>query len=120
MSAEDGIRRVIAKYCQLFDSKQWQALGEIFAENATVTSRRGAYSGREAVIRDLQNAMTADYHGTLFTSNSLITVDGETATAISDFLEVEDTKILAVGTYTDTFVLSGQDWLFMSKEIQLK
>jgi hypothetical protein len=32
MSDEDGIRRTIAKYCQLFDSKKWDELAEIFAD----------------------------------------------------------------------------------------
>ena len=27
MSDEDGIRRTIAKYCQLFDSKKWDETG---------------------------------------------------------------------------------------------
>ena len=43
MSDEDGIRRTIAKYCQLFDSKKWDELAEIFAEDSSVTSRRGTF-----------------------------------------------------------------------------
>jgi hypothetical protein len=39
------------------------------------------------VIRDLQGAMTGDYHGSLFTSNIWITVEGDTASAVSDFQE---------------------------------
>jgi hypothetical protein len=70
MSDEDGIRRTIAKYCQLFDSKKWDELAEIFAEDSSVTSRRGTLQGRVNVIRDLRSAMTGDYHGTLFTANT--------------------------------------------------
>jgi hypothetical protein len=33
--------------------------------------------------------MTGDYHGTLFTANTWIMVEGDTASAVSDFLEVE-------------------------------
>jgi hypothetical protein len=50
----------------------------------------------------------------------VITVDGGTASTVSDFLEVEDNKILAVGTYTDTLTKSGDSWLLASKEIRLK
>ncbi len=120
MSAEDGIRHTLASYCQLFDSKKWDELARIFAEDASVTSRRGTFKGREAVIQDLQHAMTDDYSGTLFASNSVIEVDGDTARVDSDFLEVEGTKIVAVGTYKDTFQRSGSMWLFTSKEINLK
>lgn len=121
MSDEDGIRRTIANYCQLFDAKQWDELGKIFTEDASVTSRRGTFTGRVDVIRDLKSAMTEDYHGTLFMSNTVITVDDGTARAVSDFLEVEDNKILAVGTYTDTLAKTPADsWLLASKEIRLK
>ena len=120
MSDEDGIRRTIAKYCQLFDARKWDELAEIFAEDSSVTSRRGTFQGRANVIRDLQSAMTGDYHGTLFTANSWITVEGDTASAVSDFLEVEGTQIVATGTYQDTFIRSGDSWLLASKEIRLK
>jgi len=120
MSDEEGIRRTLARYCQLFDSKQWDELAKIFAEGASVTSRRGTFKGREDVIRDLRSAIKDDYHGTLFTSNVLITVRGDTATAVSDFLGVEDARILIVGTYVDTLAKSGDSWLLVSKEIRLK
>jgi SnoaL-like domain len=120
VSDEDGIRRTIANYCQLFDAKQWDELGKIFTEDASVTSRRGTFTGRVDVIRDLKSAMTEDYHGTLFMSNTVITVDDGTARAVSDFLEVEDNKILAVGTYTDTLAKTAYSWLLASKEILLK
>jgi ketosteroid isomerase-like protein len=120
MSDEDGIRRTIAKYCQLFDARKWDELAEIFAEDSSVTSRRGTFQGRANVIRDLQSAMTGDYHGTLFTANSWITVEGDAASAVSDFLEVEDTQIVATGTYQDTFTRAGDSWLLASKEIRLK
>jgi len=120
VSDGDGIRNTIARYGRLFDSKQWDELGQIFTEDASVTSRRGTFAGRAEVIRDLAGAMTADYHGTLFISNTVITIDGGTAIAVSDFLEVEDNTILAVGTYTDTLAKSGDSWRLASKEIRLK
>jgi hypothetical protein len=120
MSDEEGIRRTLAQYCQLFDSKKWDELAMIFAEDASVTSRRGTFKGRAEVTRDLRGALKDDYHGTLFTSNTLITVSGDKATAVSDFLAVEDARILAVGTYVDTLVKSGDSWLFARKEIRLK
>ena len=120
MSDEDGIRRTIAKYCQLFDSKKWDELAGIFAEDSSVTSHRGTFRGRANVIRDLQSAMTGDYHGTLLTANAWIMVEGDTASAVSDFLEVEDSRIVATGTYHDIFIRSGDSWLLASREIRLK
>jgi hypothetical protein len=49
----------------------------------------------------------------------VITVDGGNASADSDFMEVEDNKILATGTYHDTFTKSGDTWLLAGKEIRL-
>jgi len=120
MSDEEGIRRTLARYCQLFDAKQWDELASIFSEDASVISRRGTFEGRAAVIRDLRSAMTEDYHGTLFASNVVIRVDGNSAAAVSDFLEVGDGKIQAVGMYKDGLVKSGDSWLLARKEIRLK
>ena len=120
MTNEDGIRRTLARYCQLFNSKQWDELGTIFSEDASVTSRRGTFKGRAAVIRDLKGAMTNDYRGTLFATNFVITVDGEAATAVSDFLAVQGKEILEVGTYLDALAKSGDSWLLVRKEIRLK
>ena len=64
--------------------------------------------------------MTGAYHGTLFTANTWIMVEGDTASAVSDFLEVEDIRIVATGTYHDTFIRSGDSWLLASKEIRQK
>jgi 3-phenylpropionate/cinnamic acid dioxygenase small subunit len=120
MSAEDGIRRTLARYCHLFDNKRWDDLATVFAAEASVTSRRGTFKGRAAVIQDLKSAMSDDYHGTLFASNVVITINGLVATAVSDFLEVEGGRILAVGTYVDDLVKSGDSWLLVRKEIRLK
>ena len=120
MSSEDAIRRTLVRYSRLFDMKQWDELASVFTEDAAIVSRRGTFTGRAEVIRDLKNAMTAEYHGILFVSNLLITVDEDSATAVSDFLEIEDRSILAVGTYLDTLVKVGDQWLLSRKEIRLK
>jgi hypothetical protein len=120
VSSEDAIRRTLVRYSRLFDMKQWDELASVFTEDAAIVSRRGTFTGRAEVIRDLKNAMTAEYHGILFVSNLLITVDEDSATAVSDFLEIEDRSILAVGTYLDTLVKVGDQWLLSRKEIRLK
>jgi pimeloyl-ACP methyl ester carboxylesterase/ketosteroid isomerase-like protein len=119
MSDEDGIRRTLARYTRLFDAKAWDELATIFTDDAVIVSRRGSYAGRAAVIRDLRSAMTAEYHGLLLASNEVIALAGDSATAVSDFLEIEDRTILATGTYCDTLVKSGQEWLLSRKEIRL-
>jgi len=120
MSDEDNIRRTLARYTRLFDSKQWDELATIFTKDASIVSRRGTFTGRAEVIRDLQHAMTPEYHGMLFASNVLISVDGDTATAISDFLEIEHGEIVATGTYSDALKRSDDQWLMSRKEIRLK
>jgi ketosteroid isomerase-like protein len=120
MSNEDAIRRTVARYTRLFDAKAWDELATIFTEDAVIVSRRGTFAGRAAVIGDLKNAMTSAYHGMLFASNVVIDVTGDSATAVSDFLEIEDRAILAAGTYVDALVMSGHDWLLSRKEIRLK
>jgi len=119
MTDEEDIRKALARYCRLFDTKEWGDLDSIFIDDATLTSRRGTVAGRSAVVEDLKGALQG-FNGTLFTSNEIITVTGETAQMTSDFLGVDNNAILAFGTYDDTLVKSGGNWLFASKRIQLK
>lgn len=120
MSSEDGIRRTVARYCQLFNARQWDALGSVFSEDATIITRRGTFSGRDAVVKDLEGALPPEYNGTLFATNTVITVDGDSATAVSEFLGVEGNRVTATGTYVDKLVRSGEEWLLSAKEIRLK
>jgi ketosteroid isomerase-like protein len=120
MSIEDGIRRTVARYCQLFNSKQWGALGTVFSDDAVIITRRGTFSGRDAVVEDLKGALPPSYNGTLFVTNTVITVEGDAATAVSEFLGVDGSQITATGTYVDKLVRSGDEWLLSSKEIRLK
>jgi len=116
---EEGVRKTLARYCVLFDEQKWDELGSIFTENATLISRRGEVSGRNAVVEDLKGALD-DFRGVLFTSNEIITVEGDKARMRSDFLGVDQNEVLAFGSYDDTLVNVGGDWLFESKRIQLK
>jgi hypothetical protein len=120
MSVEDDIRRTIARYCQLFNGKRWDELGAVFTDDAVIATRRGTFRGRDAVVADLKGALPPEYNGTLFVANTVIALEGDTATAISEFLGVDGQQITAVGTYVDRLVRSDDDWLLASKEIRLK
>jgi ketosteroid isomerase-like protein len=120
MSIEDGIRRTVARYCQLFNAKDWESLGIVFSDDAVIISRRGTFWGRDAVVQDLQGAMAPNYNGTLFAGNTVITVEGDSATAVSEFFEIEGSQVPATGSYVDKLVKAGDEWLLVSKEIRLK
>jgi len=118
MTDAEGIRRALDSYDTLFDAKQWAGLALIFTADASLTTRRGTVIGRDAVIETLKWVLLG-YNGPLWTSNELITVAGETAQVESDFLGVDNNKILASGNYYDTLVKSGDTWLFTCKTIEV-
>lgn len=116
---EEGIRKALAKYCVIFGEQNWEELGSMSMEDATLSSRRGEVCGRGAIVEDLKGALD-DFHGVLLTSNEIITVDGDSAQMISDFLGVDKNKVLAIGRYNDTLVKVKGEWLFARKRIELR
>lgn len=55
----ESIKRLKYRYTRLFDSKQWEALTQLFAEDCTSAYDNGrfAYQGREAVLAFLVKPM---------------------------------------------------------------
>lgn len=98
MTDEENIRKVLAKYCVLFDSQKWDELGLVFAQDATLSTRRGRVNGRGAIVEDLKGALP-NSHGILFTSNEIITVEGDSAHVTSDFLGVDRNEVLVIRSY---------------------
>ena len=61
-AAEDleAIRRLKARYFRLMDTQQWEAWGEVFTEDATVTASPDpdeTFRGREEIVRRVSEAL---------------------------------------------------------------
>jgi len=118
--SEAGVRRTLALYCQLLDDGRYDEWVALFTGDAVL--RFGPepdhhVRGRVAIgewVRPVMAAVAgrATRHVVL---NSVIEVDTDRATAVSDFLLFvqgrERFGVSAVGRYRDTFAADASGWL---------
>ena len=117
----EAIRRLIADYCFHTDVSDVDRLLELFTEDFDFTGVFGDFHGHDG-MRAL-HARTADRpKGTArhITTNTVIDLDGDTATARSYILvlSVEQTVTIRFsGGYYDRFVKKDGRWYFRSRHI---
>ena len=121
MSDADEIRNLLGTYCEVMDAADWPALGALFAD-AELAAESGAVvaSGADAVQRMYEHG-TKLYDGSPrtrhVTANSVIEVDGDTATARSSYVVFQQTDALPLqpiitGRYRDEFARTDATWRF--------
>jgi hypothetical protein len=121
VSDADEIRNLLGTYCEVMDAADWVALGRLFAR-AELTAENGAVvAAGAASVQAMYERGTKLYDGSPrtrhITANSVIDVDGDTATARSSYVVFQQTDTLALqpiitGRYRDEFVRDEQGWRF--------
>jgi hypothetical protein len=111
------ILALVAGAAQTNDLAQWDAYGELFAENAVMH-----VFGRDYVGRDVIVAFTARRHlGKHLLSTPIIEIDGDTAKVTIDhaFYRYPDLVLFGVGVYKDDLVKLDGEWKFARREIEI-
>jgi uncharacterized protein (TIGR02246 family) len=116
---EDAIRRVLASYGQTCDDGRFDEFATLFAADATFQALPGEpVRGRDAIRDFMAAAYTPEVRGKHLLGEPLITADGDTATAATDFAFMGRTAeggwaVTVVGRYQDDFA-RGEDgaWRF--------
>ena len=102
---ELAIRRLLAEYCHLVDDTRWDDLGELFTVDASFAFGRYGATGRAEILAWLLGTDQAGIRGKHLTTNSVVEVDGDVATAVSDFafLAFDDGRLVPslAGRYHD-------------------
>ena len=117
MSVEDieAIRKVLALYGHVVDSRDWDSLGEVYAPDATFVSRGHEQAeGLEAIVEFLRTVPQPDQHTS---TNHVIDFadDGNSATGKAKwFVVFADTRV-AVGDYEDRYVKTEAGWRILSR-----
>ena len=121
VEANLAIRKIIVDYAADFDNRDFASYVALFAPDGEWTNENGSYKGQAAIRGMLEHTVgnasagkpnMANYH---IVSNPRIDVDGDHATATSNFLfmmrgpEGQPTPTLA-GTYHDEFVRLNGVW----------
>jgi 3-phenylpropionate/cinnamic acid dioxygenase small subunit len=120
MNDEEQIRHLLAIYAQRTDEGDVAGKSALFADDGRYFPSTGEFVGREAIREELvrrQASRSPDRHTKHVCSNSVITVHGDTAEALTDYVVYQRSgkspwTILVVGRYHDHFVREGTGWLY--------
>ena len=117
MTDEEAIRQLFARFIHLRDDKRFDEWVELFTGNGRFEYGDNVMNGRVA-IRDHVSALLHGDRGKHLCVNSIIEVDGDRATASSDFVKMNPSagpgrapfEIGTMGRYEDDLVRQNGEW----------
>lgn len=124
MSDYAGVQSAFAAYCHACDSGEVEVLREAFTSDAVWTLSDGtAMNGIDEMIAMVTAAVKTPRltHHTI--SNLRLTVDGNQATASSDWTLMgrpavgEQWAVVSIGTYNDELVKTEGKWLITRRDL---
>ena len=125
LEAKDAIRELMAMYAQALDACRFADVAACFAPDGEWTTDYGAARGPaeiEAFIRGIVPVKGEGPQRKHYITNIIVKVDGDTASAVSDYLIVREAGpgLIPVmgGTYRDKFVKTPAGWRFSRKELE--
>ena len=125
LEAKDAIRELMATYARALDACRFADVGACFAPDGEWSTDYGAARGPaeiEAFIRGIVPVKGEGPQRKHYITNIIVAVDGDTASAVSDYLVVREAGpgLIPVmgGTYRDKFVKTPAGWRFSRKELE--
>ena len=122
-SAEDKIRRTIARFCHFTDKGDFDNWVRLFAEDGCFVLMDQEHRGHAALRAFIELDQPPELRGLHLTTDSVIELAGGEAKVCSNFIFVADGKtaslVVATGRYHDTLVEVGEEWLFARRETEL-
>ena len=122
---KDAIREVMARYAHALDDCRFADVAALFAPDGEWTTNYGTARGRAAIAALLTSVVPRPGEGPQrkhYIANILVTLEGDTARAVSDYLVVRqsETGLIPVmgGRYHDTFVKQAGTWYFARKQLE--
>jgi 3-phenylpropionate/cinnamic acid dioxygenase small subunit len=125
-AAQEAIRNLLGRYCELMDAAEWQQVGELFA-SATLAGPTGEpVAEGAAAVSAMYERGTKLYDGSPrtrhVTTNTIIDVDGEAATARSAYVVFQSAdgfplQPIITGRYEDAFACDPDgSWRFARRQ----
>jgi ketosteroid isomerase-like protein len=111
--ARQEIADVIGRYCHSFDDQQWDALTELWTDDAAFVVEDNVFEGRDALMTFLRTCLPEGYQSKHVISPPVVDVadDGRRATARTDVVWIaENFENTIVARYEDVLVLDGEHW----------
>lgn len=120
---EEAIRRTLGEYSQHCDDGRFDEWADLFTADARFVLAGTVTEGRDAIKEYMMTVQAAGRRGMHVTTNSLVDVDGDAATATTDYLFVRPTTdglaIIAAGRYHDRLVRHESRWRFRERSITM-
>jgi ketosteroid isomerase-like protein len=124
LEAKDAIRELMAAYAQALDACRFADVAACFAADGEWTTDYGAARGPAEIEDFIRSIVPVKGEGPQrkhYIANIIIAVDGDSASAVSDYLIVRESEngLIPVmgGTYRDRFVKTPNGWRFSRKEL---
>jgi hypothetical protein len=127
MDSVNEIRNLLARYCHAIDNDDLKLLESILTEDVEIIEDSSVLTPRQRLIDMIgafqanvqQSEVIADKH---LVMNSVVEVDGDHATALSDLVVVKcdsnGWRIASVGRYDDIIVRDGGEWRIKRRVIE--
>lgn len=123
-SDRDQILDVLATYCQTVDDGRFDEWEQIWTVDATFTVVGQTHQGRGALRSFIEAAQPPHLRGKHVLVNPIVNVEGDSATASSDFLFLAradggGATVTQVGRYRDRLVRTADGWKISARDITL-
>ena len=114
MSDKDEIRELLARYCFALDADRFEDMAALFTADGVWETAFGTGTGRAGIVAQAESIATGPRPRRVhLTTNIVIDLEGDTATAQSNWALIQNTpngrSIGSGGGYSDRLVKIGGD-----------
>lgn len=124
MSDKDEIRELLARYCFALDADKFEEMAALFTPDGVWETAFGTGTGRAGIEAQANSIATgARPRRVHLTTNIVIELDGDTATARSNWALIQNVPsgapiIGSGGVYADRLVKADGRWFFRHRTIE--
>jgi 3-phenylpropionate/cinnamic acid dioxygenase small subunit len=123
MSDKDEIRELLARYCFALDADRFEDMAALFTQDGMWETAFGTGKGRAGIVAQARGIATGERPRRVhLTTNIVIDLDGDTATARSNWALVQNSAAGPVigsgGAYADRLVKVDGEWFFKHRTIE--
>ncbi len=122
MSDKDEIRELLARYCFALDAERFADMAALFTPDGVWQTAFGTGTGRDGIVAQARAiAIGPTPRRVHLTTNIVIELDGDTATARSNWALIQNSAdgptIGSGGGYTDRLAKVDGRWFFRHRTI---
>jgi len=122
MSDKDAIRELLARYCFALDADRFEEMAALFTPDGVWETAFGTGTGRTGIAAQARSIATEPRPRRVhLTTNIVIELDGDTATARSNWALIQNSpdgpRIGSGGSYLDRLVKVEGRWFFKHRTI---